>query len=363
MREAEDMEIDIKELLFKCLIHWPWFVGTVVACLIAAYVYLYVATPVYNISATVLIKDDKKGGASNNVGGLDELGLSGLITSSQSIDNEIEVLRSKTLVKEVVNYLNLYVTYKDEDEFPNRELYRTSPVVVSLTPQEAEKLSAPMEVEMTLFPNGGMDALITVKDKEYRKQFDKLPAVFPTDEGTVAFFESKDTLAVNQAKEESKERHIKAFINRPMSVAKGYIKSLSIAPTSKTTSVAVLSLKNSNTRRGKDFINKLLEMYNINANNDKNEVAQKTAEFIDERIGIISKELGSTEQDLENFKRSAGITDLNSEAQIALTGNAEYEKEKQCFSTAYRAGHSDAILTCYDPGDRNCHLAGAGIPG
>ena len=153
-------------------------------------------------------------------------------------------------------------------------------------------------------------------------------AVFPTDEGTVAFFESKDTLAVNQAKEESKERHINAFINRPMSVAKGYIQSLSIAPTSKNTSVAVLSLKNPNTRRGKDFINKLLEMYNINANNDKNEVAQKTAEFIDERIGIISKELGSTEQDLENFKRSAGITDLSSEAQIALTGNAEYEKKR-----------------------------------
>ena len=122
LREAEDMEIDIKELLFKCLIHWPWFVGTVVACLIAAYVYLYVATPVYNISATVLIKDDKKGGASNNVGGLDELGLSGLITSSQSIDNEIEVLRSKTLVKEVVNYLNLYVTYKDEDLIPSERV-------------------------------------------------------------------------------------------------------------------------------------------------------------------------------------------------------------------------------------------------
>ena len=123
LREAEDMEIDIKELLFKCLIHWPWFVGTVVACLIA--------TPVYNISATVLIKDDKKGGASNNVGGLDELGLSGLITSSQSIDNEIEVLRSKTLVKEVVNYLNLYVTYKDEDLIPSKELYKTSPVQVN----------------------------------------------------------------------------------------------------------------------------------------------------------------------------------------------------------------------------------------
>ena len=326
--EQPEEQVNIQEILFRYLIHWPWFVVSVIICIVCAWGYLRLATPVYNISATVLIKDDKKGGGASMSSELEKMGLDGFVSSSNNVDNEIEVLKSKSLAREVVNNLGLFVTYKDEDEFPNRELYRTSPVVVSLTPQEAEKLSAPMEVEMTLFPNGGMDALITVKDKGYRKQFDKLPAVFPTDEGTVAFFESKDTLTTNQAKEESKERHIKAFINRPMSVAKGYIQSLSIAPTSKTTSVAVLSLKNSNTQRGKDFINKLLEMYNINANNDKNEVAQKTAEFIDERIGIISKELGSTEQDLENFKRSAGITDLSSEAQIALTGNAEYEKKR-----------------------------------
>ena len=102
---------------------------------------------------------------------------------------------------------------------------------------------------------------------------------------------------------------------------------MSIAPTSKTTSVAVISLKNSSLQRGQDFINQLLEMYNRNTNNDKNEIAQKTAEFIDERIGIISKELGSTEANLESFKRDAGITDLTSEAQIALAGNAEYEKK------------------------------------
>ncbi|KAA3235291.1 polysaccharide biosynthesis tyrosine autokinase, partial [Akkermansia sp. BIOML-A40] len=91
--------------------------------------------------------------------------------------------------------------------------------------------------------------------------------------------------------------------------------------------VAVISLKNSSLQRGQDFINQLLEMYNRNTNNDKNEIAQKTAEFIDERIGIISKELGSTEANLESFKRDAGITDLTSEAQIALAGNAEYEKK------------------------------------
>ncbi len=113
-----------------------------------------------------------------------------------------------------------------------------------------------------------------------------------------------------------------------MAVAKGYSGALSIAPTSKTTSVVKIALNNSSTLRASDFINKLIEVYNINTNNDKNEVAQKTAEFIDERIAIISKELGSTEQDLETFKRTAGITDLKSEAEIALSGNAEYEKRR-----------------------------------
>lgn len=59
-QESKEENIDVKELLFKYLIHWPWFVGAVVACLIAAWVYLHISTPVYNISATVLIKDDKK---------------------------------------------------------------------------------------------------------------------------------------------------------------------------------------------------------------------------------------------------------------------------------------------------------------
>ena len=292
--EQSEEQVNIQELLFRYLIHWPWFVVSIIICIACAWGYLRLTTPIYNISATVLIKDEKKGGGASMSSDLEKMGLEGFISSSSNVDNEIEVLRSKSLAREVVNNLGLFVTYMDEDEFPSKELYHTSPVLVSLTHQEA----------------------------------DKLPAVFPTDEGTVAFFANNDTLSAVCPENITKERHITAFINRPFSVLKEYVNSLSIAPTSKTTSVVVISLENTNTRRGRDYINKLLEMYNINANNDKNEVAQKTAEFIDERIGIISKELGSTEQDLENFKRSAGITDLNSEAQIALTGNAEYEKKR-----------------------------------
>ena len=326
--EQSEEQFNIQEILFRCLVHWPWFVFSVIVCIACAWGYLRLTTPVYNISATVLIKDDKKGGGTSVSSELERMGLDGFVSSSGNVDNEIEVLRSKSLSEEVVNNLGLFVTYMDEDELPKKELYQTSPVLVSLTPQEADKLPGRMEVAMTLQPTGVMDVQMKVGDKEYRKEFEKLPAVFPTDEGTVAFFVNNDTLSAVRPESVTKERHITAFINQPFSVAKGYASSLSIAPTSKTTSVVVISLKNTNPRRGRDFINKLLEMYNINANNDKNEVAQKTAEFIDARIGIISKELGSTEQDLENFKRTAGITDLSSEAQIALTGNAEYEKKR-----------------------------------
>lgn len=326
--EQSEEQVNIQELLFRYLIHWPWFVISIIICIACAWGYLRLTTPIYNISATVLIKDEKKGGGASMSSDLEKMGLEGFVSSSSNVDNEIEVLRSKSLAREVVNNLGLFVTYMDEDEFPSKELYHTSPVLVSLTHQEADKLPGRMEINMILQPTGALGVQITVGEKEYRKQFEKLPAVFPTDEGTVAFFANNDTLSAVCPENITKERHITAFINRPFSVLKEYVNSLSIAPTSKTTSVVVISLENTNTRRGRDYINKLLEMYNINANNDKNEVAQKTAEFIDERIGIISKELGSTEQDLENFKRSAGITDLSSEAQIALTGNAEYEKKR-----------------------------------
>ena len=234
--EMTEDQIDFRALLFKYIIHWPWFVGAVLLCFVGAWFYLHWATPIYNISATVLIKDEKKGGGAGLSSELEDMGLSGLMTSSKNIDNELEVLRSKTLVKEVVNQLGLYITYKDEDEFPAKGLYKTSPVQVSLTPQEAEKLNAPMMVEMTLQPEGSMDVNVTVGEKGYQKHFEKLPAIFPTDEGTLAFFQEVDSVTLQNGTKapriEKNVRHITATINKPMRVAKGYCNSLSIAPTS-----------------------------------------------------------------------------------------------------------------------------------
>ena len=324
MNEQDEEKINYQELLFRYIIHWPWFVASVLVCLIGAWVYLHFQTPVYQVSASIMIKDDKKGGGSTD---LENLGIGGVITSTQSIDNEIEVLRSKTILKEVVNNLELYITYYDEDEFPKKELYQTSPVIVNLTAQEADKLPGSALLAMKLSPEGVLDVNLKVGLKEYNQRFEKLPAVLPTDAGTFGFA-LKDSLSGGQMEGHKGERHIRAVVSRPFGVAKGYQEALSIAPTSRTTSVAVVSLMNTNIQRARDFINKLIEMYNRNTNNDKNEVAEKTREFINERIKIIDEELGSTEDKLEAFKRNAGLTDISSDAQLAVSGNAEYEKRR-----------------------------------
>ena len=324
MNEQDEEKINYQELLFRYIIHWPWFVASVLVCLIGAWVYLHFQTPVYQVSASIMIKDDKKGSGSTDLG---NLGIGGVITSTQGIDNEIEVLRSKTILKEVVNNLELYITYYDEDEFPEKELYQTSPVIVNLTAQEADKLPGSALLAMKLSPEGVLDVNLKVGLNEYNQRFEKLPAVLPTDAGTFGFA-LKDSLSGGQMEGHKGERHIRAVVSRPFGVAKGYQGALSIAPTSRTTSVAVVSLMNTNIQRARDFINKLMEMYNRNTNNDKNEVAEKTREFINERIKIIDEELGSTEDKLEAFKRNAGLTDISSDAQLAVSGNAEYEKRR-----------------------------------
>ena len=325
VRDIEEGSVDYKELIFQYIIHWPWFVASVLVCLIGSWAYLHFQTPVYQVSASIMIKDDKKSGG--NSADLESLGLGGMITSTQSIDNEIEVLRSKTILKEVVNNLELYIQYYDEDEFPKKELYKTSPVIVNLTTQEADQLPGTALIDMKLAPEGSLDIQLKIGVNEYTKHFDKLPAVLPTDAGTFGFT-LEDSLLNGKVVGQNEIRNISAMVNRPFGVAKGYQNMLNIAPTSKTTSVAVVSLMNTNIQRGQDFINKLMEMYNRNTNNDKNEVAEKTREFINERIQIIDQELGSTEDKLEAFKRNAGLTDISSDAQLAVSGNAEYEKKR-----------------------------------
>lgn len=315
--EEKEEKTNWQAMLFKYIIRWPWFIASVIFCLVCAWLYLKTITPVYNISASMIIKDNKKGGnTGNDLSAFEDLGI---ISSSQNIDNEIEILRSKSLIKDVVSELGLYISYSGEGRFQKPDLYDSSPVLVHFLPEDAERLKAPILLTVNYQSDNRIDVTATINGNTVNKHFTELPAVLSGEAGTLTFT-SNPTVPITGS------GSVDVSIVNPLSVAKGYRSALSIEPTSKTTSVVTVSIKNTNKKRGENFINKLVEIYNKNANNDKNEVAQNTARFIDERISVINQELGTTEQELESFKREAGLTDLSSDAQLAVSEQSAYEK-------------------------------------
>lgn len=311
--------IDVRAILLECMIRWPWFVASLLVCLTCAWLYLRYTTPIYNISASIIIKDEKKGGNSN-ISALENMGL---ISSAQNIDNEIGLLQSKTLIKNVVKELKLHTTYRTQGRFNSLELYNNSPVLVEISSEDVEKLTSTLTLEITLNPDRSLHVKSIIGGKEVSAELKQLPASWETEAGNLTFAFPDESI-----KKVDSSTFIIVTIAPPMQVAKAYKSALSVEPTSETTSIALLSLQDSKKQRGEDFINKLVEVYNRDANDDKNEVTEKTAEFIRERIEIINKELGSTEEELENFKRNAGLTDLSSDAQMALSESSEYEKER-----------------------------------
>ena len=320
--EDKEEQIDFKASLFKYIIRWPWFVASVIVCMACAWIYLKQSTPAYNINASILIKDEKKGGMlGNEFSGLEDLGL---LNPSKNIDNEIEILQSKSLIKDVVNELGLYIGYTASKGFKTVDLYGASPILVHYSPKDAELLDTPMLLTVGYQKNGQIEVNVTTgkgsdEEKTFSKSFTELPAVLSGEKGTITFMPNSQAPITEDGK-------LEITIQHPLAVAKSYRQALAIEPTSKTTSVATISISNTNKKRGEDFINKLVEIYNRDANDDKNEVAQNTARFIDERIAIINQELGTTEQELESFKRESGLTDLSSDAKLAIAEKSGYEK-------------------------------------
>lgn len=316
MEEEETSGFDYKTFLIKLLMYWPWIAGCVLAALVGAFFYLKTQTPLYTVSSSVLIKNENSK-SGNSGASLADLGF--VTSSTQNFDNELEILRSRTLLKKVVTSLDLYIDYTLPGSFRPTELYKQSPVKVWITPEEADRLGS-AEVDLHFKQNQLYEVTITHNAQEWKKEIEKLPAVFSTPAGVFTF--SADSLqSASQVLE-----LIQAKITSPNWVAASFRGRLNVAATNKTTTIAQLSLTDSQVARGTDFLNKLVELYNEEGNNDKNEVAAKTAEFIDERINIINRELGTTESELASFKQRAGVVDIASDASQAAGEQANYER-------------------------------------
>lgn len=327
----EELNINYQTLLQKCLKHWRWFVVSVLTCLILAFIYIRYTAPIYNVTASVLIQQrDQKGSLVGLSGGA--LGmLSGLggFSFSSSFDNEVEILQSRTLLKKVVTDLGLYIsTAQRKITGYNIPLYKTSPIQVYLSPEEATALESGVKVKTTYTKEGKLTARIEYmqenEELEIEKTFNRLPAVFPTPVGVLSFTKN-DSLLTEMRKEESGNIRLITYINSPIEIAKAYKENLVIDGSKKNT-IAQVSLQNSNKQRAIDFVNYLVICYNQNILDEKSKVVLKTSDFIRERIEVVNQELSTTESEIADFKQKAGLTNISTDAELLLQESTKYEQ-------------------------------------
>ena len=320
LKNQQEENINLYTIFFKYWVYAPWFVISVLMCLGIATLYLRYQIPVYDIQSAVLIKEeDNQANRNNNA--LTAIQDLGMISMTNNFDNELQILKSQTLIRKVVNKLGLYVSHSEKRTFRyDIPLYQNEPVKVYMGPEEADKLEAPVLLQLDYVPDRPlkmkMEYTYQGKKKTTEQVFEQLPVAFPSEVGVITF-----TLHRKKAME------LVAQISSPNGSAAIYAENLSVEAISKTTTIAKIQVKNTVKQRGVDFIYQLVESYNEDANEEKNEVAQKTAGFIEERIAIIDKELGSTEDQMANFKQSARLTDLTNDAQMALQETSRYEQQ------------------------------------
>ena len=309
----QEEEIHINELIKPYLKRWKWFVLGGIFALFIAYLFLKTQNPVYEVVSTVLIKDSKK-----SMGGQDfEMlrDLSGLgKMSSDGVDNEIEVLKSKKLMTTVIKDLGLETDIYVPGFFKDTEVYgKTSPIIVKIISEK--ETTKPVEpIHLTI--NGDKLILNSEDIGSINSSFNKLISL---KNANIIILKNKKYVA--DAKKAVNELILN--VSSLESKTNNYQEKLTAALANKDVTVIKLSMNYPNVDKAKDIINKLVEVYNADAVNDKNAESRKTAEFIEERIANVGRDLGNVELQKEQFKKANQITDLAVEGEIGLRTSAE----------------------------------------
>ena len=314
MSEANknNQEINVKDLFFYLLSKWHWFLLSVIVFGSLAW-YKYASTPfVYFRQATVIIKDPSN---KTSTAGFDRYEN---LVNKVNVANEILQFRSKKMMLEVVKRVHADVNYKYQDGLRVNELYVKSPVLVSfpdITPEAyvSFKLRVDSKDKVTISDFvGHEDAKPQTINMKDTVQVDGRRMVFsPTMYCTDAWVGKEITIT-----------------RMPLTnVASYYLANLGIRQEADEASILTMSLKDSSPTRAEDVLNMLIDVYNEAAIRDKNQVAVNTANFINERLVIISQELGGVESELEAFKRTNLIMDIGSTAGSYITDARESNNE------------------------------------
>lgn len=328
--EQPSEEVNLQEVLKPYLQKWPWFILSAVLLLIAAYFYLKYTTPVYNITSTVLIKDAKKSAVQPAI--LQELsGLGGM--NSGSIENEIEIFKSKKLMRDVVVKNHLQTKITTDANIRDTELYgKTLPVKVLMINEKPEGRVFVKPVSVKLEGDK-----ITLSSDEMEHN------LVSTYGKTISLPFANIMIQKNpEFRGKEKPKHLNFYFASTDVRVFLLQNQLSTKPVNKDATVIALSINYPEREKAKSIINNLVQAYNEDAIKDKNSESQKTKEFIDDRIAIISGELGDVEAQKERFKSANKITDIGVEAQISLQ-SAQQARAKQ-METDAQLQLTDALI-------------------
>ena len=329
--EEEQSVFSLRSIYTLIILNWQWFVLSTIICLGSAYLYLRYTTPIHNVTTKILIKDD---GNSNkmrrtSVNGIESMTNLGTITTGYGIENEQEILKSTIVAVQAVRDLKLYVSYWNDGRIKDQILYKTQPISVDLDFAHLEKLSHPINLKITR--KGGtykvegsywqtIDELTANGSFSFEKTFSSLPYTIETKTGTIY-------LTKNNGYTMRDGQKMIVRIMSPQNASYKYANGLSIQQSSKETSVLNISFKDTNIKRGIDFLNQLAICYNGLANEDKNEIAVRTESFINDRLEKISAELNNTDGSLESYKKRNNLIELKIDAPGSL-GNKNAYRQK-----------------------------------
>ncbi|MBL7473753.1 GumC family protein [Robertkochia sediminum] len=323
IEEQHEEELHLRELLEKYLRHWRWFVLGAVVCLAGAFIYLRYATNVYKTQASIIIKDDKNGGGASELSALQDLGVLGSFNSN-SVENEIEILRSKRLLEKVVKELGINVSYFVAGEVKQNEVYTASPFVVKVLNY----------VPFAGMPEESLEFQLTGEDQVRIQHLGKSQVYKLGETITLPFAEIMVLPNTRtDVQQMTSNTPVEVYFHRVEGVAGGLKSAIQVNLSNKNATVINLALEHPLKSKAQDILNELVHQYNKDAINDNNLISKNTAEFIDERLEIISGELDSVETDKVTFKTANKLTDITSEAQLFLENANEFSKRQLDLAT------------------------------
>jgi capsular exopolysaccharide synthesis family protein len=322
--DNQSEEVNLREQLDKYIINWPWFLLSVVICLIGAFLYLRYSTPIYEATTAILVKDEKKGGMLSELSAFSDLGIG--VGSVNNVDNEIEILRSRTIVESTVKRLNLNINLVAEGSVVDRDIYQDSPIRVNFISKTYLFNDAKSVLDYNSLTSNTFELTNEIDSENIflgAKKVFNYGEKIPTTLGIMVIDKTINIVA----KTSEHYKSIKILLNPIESVVESYKSRIDVEPISKTSSVVNISITDPVQKRAEVFLDNMIQIYNQDAAQDKNFISENTSQFIAGRLGLIAKELDGVEQDVESFKKTNRLTDIESEAKLFIEGSSEYDKK------------------------------------